>query len=383
MPSRIHRFLALDSLRGICACLVALFHLQSTSSLTTNVFVRNSWVFVDFFFVLSGFVIACGYRDRLRDGYPVGNFLWLRFFRLYPLHLFVMMVFLAFELTKPYLNHLGVMTTPTFSSPREISQFFYSLLMIHIFGLDSQIVWNGPSWSIAAEFWAYVTMAFIIKALPMRVFITPLIVCGFSLIVLRFDGSTFLERTYSMGLVRCLYGFSLGMIFFGIFESVYAFGRRGLIVGTILELVCCCACIAFVIVLPRGPMMLLAPVIFASTVLVFAFEAGMISRILKLRLLTFLGAISYSIYMVHIFVESRFLDILIASSRHLDTSFASVEFRDERMIKVLGSPTQSPLSDLLVIVTLLVVIFCAWGTFRLVEEPARKWSRRKLNDTKK
>ncbi len=62
------RFLVLDSWRGIAACLVALFHLDAYSHLYAVPFLRNSWLFVDFFFVLSGFVIAANYQQRLRDG---------------------------------------------------------------------------------------------------------------------------------------------------------------------------------------------------------------------------------------------------------------------------------------------------------------------------
>jgi peptidoglycan/LPS O-acetylase OafA/YrhL len=63
----MERFIALDSWRGIAACLVALFHLEAYSHLVYShlnaaPFLRNSWLFVDFFFVLSGFVIAANYQ---------------------------------------------------------------------------------------------------------------------------------------------------------------------------------------------------------------------------------------------------------------------------------------------------------------------------------
>ena len=55
------RFRALDSWRGIAACLVALYHLDAYSHLFDVPFLRNSYLMVDFFFVLSGFVIAANY----------------------------------------------------------------------------------------------------------------------------------------------------------------------------------------------------------------------------------------------------------------------------------------------------------------------------------
>src|SRR5947199_4414119 len=92
------RFVVLDSWRGIAACLVALFHLDAYSHLYGMPFLRNSWLFVDFFFVLSGFVIAANYQQRLLDGFGVGRFLLLRLGRLYPLHFTMLAVAVAVKL---------------------------------------------------------------------------------------------------------------------------------------------------------------------------------------------------------------------------------------------------------------------------------------------
>ncbi len=57
-------FLPLESLRGFAAISVALFHLSTNSHLELN-FVKNAWLMVDFFFVLSGFVISLNYSHDL------------------------------------------------------------------------------------------------------------------------------------------------------------------------------------------------------------------------------------------------------------------------------------------------------------------------------
>ena len=82
-----HRYAALDSLRGVCALFVCLFHFRANGPIATLEFVRGSWLFVDFFFVLSGFVIAANYRERLVAGAFLRGFVILRFGRVYPLHL--------------------------------------------------------------------------------------------------------------------------------------------------------------------------------------------------------------------------------------------------------------------------------------------------------
>src|SRR5260221_7765417 len=96
----MQRFVVLDSWRGIAACLVALFHFDAYSHLYGVPFLRNSWLFVAFFFVLSGFVIAANYQQRLRDGVGVGRFLFLRLRRLYPLPFAMLALFVACDLLR-------------------------------------------------------------------------------------------------------------------------------------------------------------------------------------------------------------------------------------------------------------------------------------------
>ncbi len=90
-------FVALDSLRGIAALMVAFHHFRTDSLLDGLTIVRQAWLFVDFFFLLSGFVIAATYRDRLARGHGVLPFMLLRIGRLYPLHLAILAAFVAAE----------------------------------------------------------------------------------------------------------------------------------------------------------------------------------------------------------------------------------------------------------------------------------------------
>ena len=97
MPVAAERFETLDSWRGICALLVALFHFPAAGWLEKNGFINGSFLFVDFFFVLSGFVIAHAYADRLKDGVSLKRFMVTRFGRLFPLHAFMLAAFVVFE----------------------------------------------------------------------------------------------------------------------------------------------------------------------------------------------------------------------------------------------------------------------------------------------
>lgn len=62
------RFDALDGWRGIAALMVSLFHFNAYHHFVASPFIRNAHLYVDFFFVLSGFVIAHAYADKLTGG---------------------------------------------------------------------------------------------------------------------------------------------------------------------------------------------------------------------------------------------------------------------------------------------------------------------------
>jgi len=93
-------FRVLDSWRGIAALLVAIFHLNVYSAIYPLDFIRNAYLFVDFFFVLSGFVITHSYAGRLGTLEDLGSFAVKRLGRLWPLHVVVLLAFVAVESAK-------------------------------------------------------------------------------------------------------------------------------------------------------------------------------------------------------------------------------------------------------------------------------------------
>jgi len=83
-----HRFASLDALRGVCAVCVALLHyvILLPNHFVGIHFFTHTWLFVDFFFVLSGFVISHAYFQRLDNTNELASFLIKRIGRLWPLH---------------------------------------------------------------------------------------------------------------------------------------------------------------------------------------------------------------------------------------------------------------------------------------------------------
>ena len=73
MQQEVKKIFYLESLRGLAALSVAFYHFDIGSLLTNNAFVKNSWLMVDFFFVLSGFVIALNFQSKIYNFTDVIN----------------------------------------------------------------------------------------------------------------------------------------------------------------------------------------------------------------------------------------------------------------------------------------------------------------------
>ena len=112
-------FEALDGWRGICACCVVLFHFHGYSPIYTSPLVRNSYLFVDFFFVLSGFVIAWNYAAM-----------------------------------PPRMTRVTVgkrLPPPTFTGGNQPMAVLTNLFLVQSLNLHDSLTWNGPAWSISTE----------------------------------------------------------------------------------------------------------------------------------------------------------------------------------------------------------------------------------------
>jgi peptidoglycan/LPS O-acetylase OafA/YrhL len=85
----VHRYEALDGLRGVAALTVMFGHF----GLLLNLFwLHNGLLAVDTFFVMSGFVIAHSYGERLGSGMPAGEYLYRRVVRLYPMFVIALLI---------------------------------------------------------------------------------------------------------------------------------------------------------------------------------------------------------------------------------------------------------------------------------------------------
>jgi len=146
------RFEVLDSFRGLCAISVVIFHMHLVGSLTEWDFFRGSSEFVDFFFVLSGFVLAHGYG--FKENISFNRFVKARFFRLFPLHIFMLIIFVFIECGKFCAYKFGGFSFKyiPFTGIGAIGELIPNLLLIQSWTpFTEHVAFNSPSWSISIE----------------------------------------------------------------------------------------------------------------------------------------------------------------------------------------------------------------------------------------
>jgi peptidoglycan/LPS O-acetylase OafA/YrhL len=363
-----HRYVALDSLRGVCACMVVLLHFITQGTIANLPVVTNGFLFVDFFFVLSGFVIGSSYGPRLVEGFSVGRFMWLRLGRIYPLHLVMLLVFLAFELVFALLLP-GLAHRRPFEGAFSVESFLQSLLLVQIFFGPDGTPWNGPSWSIAAELWTYLIFALLLRHLARWIVPICLAIVLLAPLHLAHQSDRYINVFHDGALVRCLFGFALGILGWRCAARAQAISLpRAADHG--VELAMVAATVAFVSVAGSGPLSLAAPPLFFAAVLVFSRERGVVSGLLKRAPFVLVGTLSYSIYMIHGFLYYRFLNGLGLIER---VTGADLVVGNAGHNTVGGGAL---LGDALSIVFLGLVIACAYASYRLVEQPGQALARR-------
>jgi peptidoglycan/LPS O-acetylase OafA/YrhL len=263
--------------------------------------IRKSYLMVDLFFILSGFIMLHVYGDAFNRAISKGsmrNFLVARFARIYPLHLFSLLllvgVFYASNGQPDLIN-----------DPAAIPSH---LLLLHSMGLNQIFTWNVPSWSISAEWWAYMVFPLLVVLLTRHrtATLTGMVVfmaaAYLSIVYLLPRTNLFapglpaphdLNVTYDYGFLRGLAGFLVGMLTFELFSRQ---SIRRLFGSNTAALLCIGGTF---LLLHLGVHDLFYLPAFAGLMLSLASNTFWVQKALNNRPLQFLGEISYSVYLMH------------------------------------------------------------------------------------
>jgi peptidoglycan/LPS O-acetylase OafA/YrhL len=331
------------------------------------------YLWVDFFFVLSGFIISHVYGQWLDEGvrgFQYRSFLYARWTRIYPLHFAVVIAFVAFEFFQMGLHHaLGVLPGfQAFTGGHAVSGIFSQLFLVNSIGLHNRLMWNFASWSISAEFFAYLVFPVLFVALSRRSAAVSWLAFSILLGLLNFLALTNggrLALHHDFGAVRCLLEFSIGILTYQAYRSQHTqrwiASDAAFIVVLTLILVGMMTYVRDVLLIPA----------FAALILTAARNEGAIARVLATRALVHLGNISYSVYMVNILL----FEIVNMSSKWMAGSRFGKDFG-------IGY------SWLAWFAAMALVITVSSLTYRHIERPAEaylrglRWKRRSTEERK-
>jgi peptidoglycan/LPS O-acetylase OafA/YrhL len=286
----------LDGLRGIAALVVLALHALTPFNL--DYFLPHAVLAVDFFFLLSGFVIGYAYEHRLLVNLSVTEFIRIRLIRLYPLILVgTIFGFLVFCL-KSLLEHQAAESGLTMVVALACSIFMLPTSLIHDQGWESICPFNPPAWSLFFEILINVIYALLLRKLSGRAF-KAILVCSCLLVFVQayyLNGVTGGEtlRTIAGGFGRVVFPFFFGIFLFRwqLAHNRFRFSLPVVILSVLLVATLLC---------PSGPLKW----IYESAIVVFVFPAIVIlgartepSPAVRAACL-FLGKLSYPLYILH------------------------------------------------------------------------------------
>jgi peptidoglycan/LPS O-acetylase OafA/YrhL len=300
---------ALTSLRGIAALWVVLYHysVQCFPNLDATQYthlIHKGYLAVDMFFMLSGFVMTHVYHRAFSESvtHHYRSFIVARIARVYPLHVLVLLLFVTTAITTHFAAgaSLARLDDVPLRGSESVTAFAANLLMLQ--GLNaSQLSWNYPAWSISVEFVAYLLFPFVLPTIwqaSARAKLSIALCLLVALTVLAFlSKGNFDQWDGPITLLRCLPEFILGTLLYCAFRAA---PRNSWLGHDAMALL---AATTIVVCLQVDAPDLLITCLFGAFVLIAVLNTGVFSEWAQTAPLLWLGDVSYSLYLLHGFVQ--------------------------------------------------------------------------------
>jgi peptidoglycan/LPS O-acetylase OafA/YrhL len=310
-PGPSDRIAALAGARAFPPLLIVMFHFSEGHHYSGirpfDLLVTRGYLWVEFFFVLSGFILTHVYWPRLKDlfrrsGYIA--FVRARLIRLYPLHLFMLLLILgAVIVLRALAAQGGYLSIFDMKYHQDVSAkgFWLSLFLVHAWNTMGSLTWNGASWFVSAEFALCLVFPVLLWLAEGRVW------RGFALIAVGIGGLVALlltsehglDITFHNGVLRGLSDFTVGVGMAVLLRRVKARDKVPDWLHSLLQLVL--LGLLALAVMNTGwshtrmdiftvlPLMML--------VFALAFDRGIVAQALQTRLPQLVGEWSFAIYL--------------------------------------------------------------------------------------
>ncbi len=366
VPAAKPHYLILDGLRGVAAIMVVIFHIFEAHAGGSHVdqIINHGYLAVDFFFMLSGFVIGYAYDDRW-GSITAGNFFKRRLIRLQPMVIMGMIIgAIAYYFGESNLFPM-IAGMPAWKVIG-IMLIGFTLLPVppsmDIRGWDEMHPLNGPGWSLFFEYIANILYALFIRkfskaALSVLVVLSGAVLVHFAVTSDNGDvigGWSVTLPQLRVGFTRLMYPFFAGLLLCRVVKIAHI--KNAFLYSSLL--------LMLVLAFPRvgGVEHLWMNGLYDSLIILFVFPliiyigaGGMLQSKRSIRVSKFFGDISYPIYITH------YPLIYIYTAWAVDNNVSVKE----------GWPV-----GLLVLISSIVI---AYACLKLYDEPIRKWLYLKLN----
>lgn len=308
------RYELLDGLRGVAALMVIFYHVgECFATSARDQWINHGYLAVDFFFVLSGFVIGYAYDGRWEKGLTTGGFLLRRVIRLQPMVLIaVVLGVISFEIQGS--EHWDGTPVGTWAV---VLAFVMSFFMIPAYpgtlgevrGNGEMFPLNGPSWSLFFEYIGSVFYALFLHRMSTRVLRVFVVLSAVALAAVALGngsgdyhlgvGWSLGNYGFFMGLARMTFSFSVGLLMSRDFKPVRIRGAFW---------ICSAMIVVFLSVPyiggPAEPMLAngvydVVCTLIVFPVIVYLGASGHTTDRHSARTCGFLGAISYPVYIIH------------------------------------------------------------------------------------
>lgn len=331
---------------------VVLFHYHFKFHPSVDLIIAKGYLAVDFFFILSGFILAHCYRESINSGtFSYRGFLVRRFARIYPVHLFTLalmcLIFGIYELCGWPVTE----NTPSWSD------FIQNVLLIHSWGWASDLSFNRYSWTISAELMAYILFPALllglgkIRPVSMTVLVAALLYLALWLAAPPV-WSMPLSQMAIFGLPRILPEFILGISLY-LFALRYSLGPHG---GKFLA--GCALAMGAGLLAGYGDWIAVAG--FALIILATAEQSRSGKQgFLYDKSSVYLGEISYSLYMIQFPYVFFLFDTILGMG--------------------LGVPKDSTLWNYGWSASPVLLLLLAMAVHKYIEAPARTWTIERLD----
>ncbi|MBB3698007.1 acyltransferase family protein [Flammeovirga yaeyamensis] len=307
-------FHILDGLRGVAAIIILIFHyleLVYLDDYETNI-LGHGYLAVDFFFCLSGFVVAYAYNHRMKE-IGVKNFFINRLIRLHPLVVVGSIIGLIAYLIDPFVTDVWSVGWDKMSI-----SFLGSIFLIPTpilpYRMDALFPFNSPAWSLFFEYIISIVYGVVLWRMNKKWLVASLSVAGaFMIYQAHADGwinSGWDFPTFTGGFIRVTYSFIAGLVVYK-FNLIWK-NKLGLFLPLLLLLGC------FFYPHVNNDWITESIIVMIIFPLILSIGAGAQTNSTLESGCKFLGDLSYPLYMTHISGAFIFLNYIKSKTVSID-----------------------------------------------------------------